>query len=238
MSQAQLSLPRHVAIIPDGNRRWAKLQGKNAGYGHTAGAKMFKPVALLAAERGIEHLSLWGLSLNNFRSRSPLELAALVRIFREYFESLKDDADIHRLQIKIQAFGRWREKFPSSLVKAIEAAQGATAGYAAHTLNFFLAYNGTDEMMAAVQAIADSAKDKAVTVTPELIKQNLFTKDLPPVDLVIRTGGEPHLSTGFMMWDIADAELYFSEKLWPEFTTDEFEKALQWFAGRERRRGR
>ncbi|MBI3255572.1 MAG: di-trans,poly-cis-decaprenylcistransferase [Candidatus Andersenbacteria bacterium] len=238
MSMSIDSVPRHVAIIPDSNRRWAKAQGKGASFGHEAGAKMFKPVALLAAEKGIEHMSLWGLSLNNFSSRSPVELAALLRIFQEYFENLKDDADIHRLQIKIQAFGRWQEKFPASLVNAIEAAQAATAHYPAHTMNFFLAYNGTDEMMAAVQAIADSAKEKDVQVTPELIKQHLFTKDLPPVDLVIRTGGEPHLSTGFMMWDIADAELYFSDKLWPEFTTDEFAAALDWYKNRERRLGK
>lgn len=233
-----MTLPRHIAIIPDGNRRWARAQGKGASYGHTAGAKIFKPIALLAAEKGIDHMSLWGLSLNNFTSRSPVELATLLNIFQEYFESLRDDADVHRLRIRIQAFGRWREKFPSSLIEAIEAAERATAHYTAHTMNFFLAYNGTDEMMAAIQAIADQGRDVAVKVTPELIKRNLFTKDLPPVDLVIRTGGEPHLSTGFMMWDIADAELYFSNKLWPEFTSNEFEIALEWYAGRQRRLGK
>lgn len=232
------SLPTHVAIIPDGNRRWAKAMGKAAIEGHTAGANIFKPIALLAAQRGLTHLSMWGLSLNNLTSRSPLEVSGLLKLFQEHFRDLKSDKDIHRLQIRIQAFGRWREKFPQSLIQAIEEAQAATSTYTAHFLSFFLAYNGTDEMVQAVQAITNEGRNTALHVTPEVIKQHLFTKDLPPVDLVIRTGGEPHLSTGFMMWDIAEAELYFSEKLWPEFTEEEFEKALAWYASRQRRLGR
>ncbi len=231
-------VPRHVAIIPDGNRRWAKQHGKAAVEGHTVGAQIFKPIALLAAEKGLEHLSIWGLSLNNLTSRSPQEVAGLLQLFQEQFRDLKDDKDIHRLQIRVRALGRWREKFPQSLVTAIEEAQEATEAYIAHSLNFFLAYNGTDEMIEAIQAITNEGRNASVQVTHELIKQHLFTKDLPSVDLVIRTGGEPHLSTGFMMWDIADAELYFSEKLWPEFTEDEFEKALNWYENRNRRLGK
>lgn len=238
MSDTTTHTPRHVALIPDGNRRWARAREKSAVEGHREGARVFRQVALYAAERGVEYLSMWGMSLSNLTSRSPLEVAGLLKIFYEEFTALKSDQDVHRLEINIQAFGRWQEKFPAPVRRAITEAQEATAHYTKHHLNFFLAYSGTDEMVTAVQGIMDSAEGKKIIVTPELLKRHLFTKDLPPVDLVVRTGGEPHLSQGFMMWDMAEAQLYFTEKLWPDFTTGDFEAALAEYALRERRLGK
>ncbi len=233
-----MSIPHHVAIIPDGNRRWAKEQGLSVKEGHEKGLSSFRTVADYAADRGVKHLSIWGMSIDNFTKRSPIEVANLLRIFHTNFVSLLEDKDVHERGTRVRIFGHWKDTFPRKTSKVMEEVQEATKEYSNFALNFFLAYNGTNEMMRAVQSIADSAKDKDVVVTPEVIKENLFTKDLPPVDLVIRTGGEPHLSNGFMMWDVADAHLYFTEKYWPSFGAKELDVALEEFDSRERRKGK
>lgn len=232
-------LPTHVAIIPDGNRRWASAHGKSAMEGHRAGTEAFRAIALHAADRGVKYLSAWGLSLENARRRSLKEVAGLMNIFRKEFHLLKSSDDIHSRQVRITVIGRWREKFPRLVIREIEEALEATAHHNKYFLNFFLAYNGTDEMVQAVQGIVEESRTPSPRkVTSEVIKHHLFTKDLPPVDLVIRTGGEPHLSAGFMMWDVADAELYFPEVYWPDFSPAQFDKALEFYASRERRFGK
>lgn len=228
------NIPRHVAIIPDGNRRWAKERLLTAFKGHKKGIGAFERVARHAVKRGVEYLSLWGMSIDNFTKRSKEEVAWLQRIFRIEFDKLKKSGEIHERQTKIQVFGRWQELFSVSARKAIEEAIDATKDYDKNYLNFFLAYNGTDEMLQAVQAIVDEGSKK---ITADAIKKHLFTRDLPPVDLVIRTAGESHLSAGFMMWDVADAQLYFTDKYWPDFDEREFNKALREYEKRERRRG-
>lgn len=230
-------IPTHVAIIPDGNRRWARQQVKGAMFGHKAGTERFREISLYAADRGVKYLSAWGLSLENTRKRGPVELAGLMKIFREQFQQLQTSDDIHAREVRINVIGRWREKFPAIVKTEIEKAVEATEDYDKFFLNFFLAYNGTDEMIQAVQNLM-SAPGAEMVITGEDIKRNLFTKDLPPVDLVIRTGGEPHLSAGFMMWDVADAELYFPDVYWPDFTPAEFDKALKFYGRRERRFGK
>ncbi|MEK7556882.1 MAG: polyprenyl diphosphate synthase [Patescibacteria group bacterium] len=228
-------VPTHVAIIPDGNRRWAREKGKGVMEGHEAGAEAFRAIALHAADCGVKHLSVWGLSLENAKKRSLREMAGLMNIFRKQFMSLKESDDIHSRQVKINVFGWWQKQFPARVRHEIEAAISATEHYSSYFLNFFLAYSGTNEMALAIQNILRNPPAK---VTDETIKHSLLTKDLPAVDLVIRTGGEPHLSAGFMMWDVADAELYFPEVHWPDFTPAEFDKALEFYASRERRFGK
>lgn len=230
-----MNVPTHVAIIPDGNRRWAKEQGLSALEGHQKGAEVFRDVALHAADRGVTHLSMWGMSLDNFSKRSPIEVKGLLSIFEQEFNELADSSDIHEREARINVIGRWQEKFPKRVRSAAERAIEATKGYSKHHLNFFLAYNGTDEMVSAVQAIIDSGK---TSVLPNDIKEHLLTRDLPPVDLLLRTGGEPHLSAGFMMWDVADAQLYFTDTLWPAFGVAGLNQALDDYAARGRRFGK
>lgn len=229
--------PRHIAIIPDGNRRWALEHKKRAMDGHAAGAAAFRRIAEYAAKRGVEYLSIWGLSLDNMSKRRPTEVGGLLRIFRQEFKELTKSAFVHDQQIRIQAFGHWREQFPMPVRREIEAAETVTKDYSKKFLNFFLAYNGTDEMVMAIRNMLDRRTVRPKNITGETIKQHLFTKDLPPVDLLIRTGGEPHLSAGFMMWDTADAQLYFTRQLWPDFDTAAFEEALHDFNQRQRRFG-
>ncbi|MBI1833707.1 MAG: di-trans,poly-cis-decaprenylcistransferase [Candidatus Andersenbacteria bacterium] len=229
------AIPRHVAIIPDGNRRWAKGQGLSAFDGHQKGVDIFRDVVNHAADKGVRAISLWGMSIDNFVKRSPLEIKGLVNIFQKEFERMLTDSDIHERKMRVRVFGRWQEKFPRKLRSAIEAVEEATAKYSNYAMNLFLAYNGTDEMIQAVQKIVESGQKK---ITSSVIKEHLFTKDLPSVDLLIRTGGEPHLSAGFMMWDVADSELYFTDTYWPAFTTNEFDIALSEYATRRRKHGK
>jgi len=229
------NVPRHVAIIPDGNRRWAKEHRVTAFKGHEKGIGAFERVAWHANKRGVEHLSLWGMSIDNFTKRSVEEVAWLQRIFRTEFKKLAKSKDIHERQTRISVFGRWQELFSVSAKKAISEAMNVTKDYDKNYLNFFLAYNGTDEMLQAIQYIVDGGSKK---VTADVIKKHLYTRDLPAVDLVIRTAGEPHLSAGFMMWDVANAQLYFTDKYWPDFDEEEFDKALGEYGERERRKGR
>lgn len=233
------SLPCHVAITPDGNRRWARDHGRPSLEGHAEGTAVFRAIIRHAAKRGVKHVSIWGMSLDNFVKRDPREVAGLLRLFRKEFRELAADEEIHRQGVRVNVLGRWREKFPLPLRRSVENAINATKDYGNLFLNIFLAYSGTDEMLEAIRRIASESRQVSrLRVTPELIKQHLFTRDLPPVDLLIRTGGEPHLSAGFMMWDVADAQLYFTEKYWPDFTPGDFDSALAQYAQRQRRFGR
>ncbi len=230
-------LPTHVAIIPDGNRRWARSNNLAIWEGHEAGAKNTEDIIKQAFELGIKQLSLWGSSLDNLKKRPANEKRALLNIYKKYFSRLIDSKDIHENRAKINVIGKWEDHFPESLKKIIRECVEKTKGYKNYFLNLFLAYSGDDEMLEAIKEIAekyDSAKD----VTHEIIKENLMTKDLAPVDLLIRTGGDPHLSGGFMMWDIANAQLYFSDKFYPDFNENEFKKAIEEYQRRERRLGK
>lgn len=231
------NLPKHIAIIPDGNRRWAKDKGLEPWQGHDAGAATMEELARYAFDHGIQCLSFWGSSLENLQKRPLREKQELLRIYEEYFQKLMVDEDIHRNRVRINVLGRWEQQFPKSLKSIIKDGMAKTAHYGQHELNFFLAYSGDDEMLDAVRSIAKSGV-RADDISRETIKQHLFTKELPAVDLLIRTGGEPHLSAGFMMWDIANAQLYFSEKHFPDFKEAELVEAIAEYGRREKRAGK
>ena len=230
-------LPNHIAIIPDGNRRWAKEKGLNPWEGHGAGAAQMEQLARYAFNNGIYCLSFWGSSLENLIKRPLREKQELLRIYEEYFRKLIVNEDIHRNEVKINVIGKWEKQFPASLKKIIIEGVEKTAHYNQHELNFFLAYSGDDEMLDTIRTIVASgiAPDK---ITGETIKENLMTSKLPAVDLLIRTGGEPHLSAGFMMWDIANSDLYFSKKYFPDFNEEELSRAIAEYGNSEKRRGK
>jgi undecaprenyl diphosphate synthase len=231
------NIPLHVAIIPDGNRRWAKERGKKSWEGHEFGAKNIENLSRRAREIGIKHLSFWGSSLDNLQKRSLQEKRALLDIYRRYFTKLMNSEEIHESQARINVLGKWEEQFPQSLIKIIKEGIEKTKNYHRYFLNFFLAYNGDDEMLEAVKKIVKTCRN-IKRITEKTIKENLMTRDLPPVDLLIRTGGEPHNSVGFMMWDTANSQMYFTEKLFPDFDVNEFEKAIEDYQRRERRKGK
>lgn len=230
-------MPRHIAIIPDGNRRWAKERGLEPGDGHEAGAANTEKIIHFALEKGIECLTLWGSSVDNLTKRPLLEKKALLDVYKKYFEKLLNDPKIHKNEVRINVIGRWEEYLPESLKKILREGMAKTKNYNKKFLNFMLAYDGEDEMLQAIQNIIDNC-GQGLKVTADLVKNNLLTKDLPPVDYMIRTGGEPHLSAGFMMWDMADAQLYFSDEKYPDFNEEKFELALREYARRQRRFGK
>lgn len=230
-------LPRHVVIIPDGNRRWAMERDLEPWEGHEVGAKNTEKLIRAARALGIREISFWGSSLENLAKRPAVESKELLRIYETYFKQLLESEDIHKDEAHIRFIGRWEEQFPVSLKKIMHACLEATKGYRRHFLNFFLAYSGDDDMRQAVQKIAADLSPGDM-VTDALIKEHLMTRELPPVDLLIRTGGEPHLSAGFMMWDIANAQLYFSDKHYPNFDEAAFREAITDYAARGRRFGR
>ncbi len=230
-------IPNHLVIIPDGNRRWAKARGLEPWIGHEEGAKNTEMLLRKALKMGVRCFSLWGSSLENLTRRPLAEKRALLRIYEEYFSKLLHSDDIHDNRVKINFIGRWEEQFPGSLRSIMHECVDATKHYSDNVLNFFLAYSGDDEMIGAIKQIVKKGIPEN-KITADLIKENLLTKDLPPVDYMIRTGGEPHLSAGFMMWDIANAQLNFSEKLYPDFQEQQLEDALKEYSQRGRRLGK
>lgn len=229
----------HIAIIPDGNRRWAKAQGKTSEEGHLQGFERTREIIKHLSSNQGKHLTFWGASLDNLAKRPKKEVEHLYKGFYNNLKILLTTKEVHQNKIKINVLGHWKELFPKSLQYMIQQVIDATKNYSNYTLNFLLGYNGDEEMLQAIQSIAEQKlQNPDLIITPELIKQNLYTKDLPPVDLLIRTGGEPHNSVGFMMWDTANVQYYFTDLNYPDFGTAEFNAAIADYHTREKRRGK
>jgi len=231
-----INIPQHLAIIPDGNRRWARQRGLKPWEGHERGAQNIEKLIEEAHKIGIKYLTFWGSSVDNLKKRPISEKKALLDIYLRYFKKLSESREIHENQVKINVIGRWKEQFPEKLKRVIYECLKQTAHYQKNFLNFLLAYSGDDEMKEAIKKIVQKYSSK-IKITGKLIKENLMTNDLPPVDFMIRTGGEPHLSSGFMMWDVANAQLYFSKKYFPDFGPADLRRAVEEFTRRIRRFG-
>lgn len=233
------SLPLHVAVIIDGNRRWAKERGKFPWDGHIEGAKRVEEISKLAPDLGIKYITFWGGSYNNLTQRTKKEIKFLdEKMYRVWAKRALKDEDIKRKEVRIRFLGEWPDLLSSETKRLMREVEKATEKYSKHHLTYLIGYNGDREMLSAIKGIV---KDEPKRVTGETIKSHLWTKDLPPVDLVIRTGEDPknpHLSTGFMMWDVKDALLNFSPKMWPAFTKADFKKVIRGFSQRERRFGK
>jgi len=234
------NIPNHVALIPDGNRRWARKQGLQPWIGHRVGVKAFEKVLEKALELKITHITFWGGSWDNLTKRPKIEVNFLFKVYADQFKRLAKDKRTHQNKVKIDVLGRWKEILPKETQEAIEEAKEITKDYNKYFLTFLIAYDGRDEMINCIQKIVESSKNKAIKINDKAIKENLWTKDLPPVDLVIRTGCEddPHLSAGFMMWDTSYSQLYFTKTFLPVFSPKEFEEIIKDYSERERRLGR
>lgn len=230
-------MPRHVAIIPDGNRRWAIAQGRDPWHGHEEGARRIEELAAAARDMGITHMSFWGSSMENLTKRPLRERKALVDVYEKYFAKLMRDPSVMRDEVRIRVCGYWREALPTKLVRILEEGISATAQHTRHHLTFFLNYSGDHEMVETVRAMIAGGV-RAEDVSAATLKAHLLTADLPPVDFLIRTGGEPHLSAGFLMWDTANAQLYFDEAVFPDFDVAHLQSALDDYARRVRRLGK
>ena len=231
-SPAHELLPRHVAIIMDGNRRWARLHGLSEAEGHAAGVEAIRPIVERAAERGIEALSIYAFSRENWSRRSE-EVETLFSLLEA---AIRDETPaLVRQGVRVRILGRLDE-LPERTRASIERALAETAQGTRMALNVAFNYSGRSEIVDAAQrAIADGLA--ATELDEEALAKRLYSADLPDPDLLIRTGGEQRISN-FLIWQAAYAELYFSDRLWPDFDAAAFDAALHEFARRTRRFGR
>ncbi len=227
--------PLHVAIIMDGNGRWAKNRGLPRTLGHKAGIEAVRRTLRAARELPISHLTLYSFSSENWR-RPEDEVRELMRLLRFYLKS--EIATLHKEGVRVRVVGD-REALPEDIVKGILQAEDLTKNNQAITLTLALSYGGRQEIAAAARAVA--ADVAAGRLTPNQIDMNcfaqhLFTADMPDPDLVIRTSGEKRISN-FLLWQSAYAEYVFMDILWPDFGADSLQLALREYRGRERRYG-
>jgi undecaprenyl diphosphate synthase len=228
-----LELPRHIAIIMDGNRRWAKKRGLPDGKGHEAGAENLQKIVEYCRDIGIKHLTVYALSTENWRKRAPMEVKGLfqllVRIAREKAEQYRKSG------IKFFVLGNF-QAFPFKVRDTIKKILSMVIVEEKIQFNIALNYGGRDEIINAIKRIV---KDKISPdkIDEKLVSGYLYTKDQPDPDLIIRPGGELRLSN-FLLWQMSYAELYFTDILWPDFNPKELEKVLWWYQQRERRMGK
>ena len=235
--------PRHVGIILDGNRRFGRQSGlldPARIYAH--GAQKLDDVLDWCGELSIPAVTMWVCSTDNLE-RPTHELAGILGAVEAKLRSLVDDPQIHRRRVRVQAIGRL-DLLPASTLAAIRAAEEATAGYDAMLLSIAVAYGGREEIADAVREMLDDAlrggaslAEVVERVTPELIGRHLYLTGAPEPDLIIRTSGELRLS-GFLLWQSAYSEFYFSDVLWPAFRKIDFLRAVRAFQQRKRRYGR
>jgi len=227
--------PHHLAIIMDGNRRWARQRGLAALRGHRQGADTLKEIAREAASQDIRWLTAFAFSFENW-SRPKPEIEGLMGLLRNFLEN--DIGELNDQNVKLRVIGN-RERLSAKLVGLIDWAEQSTAGNTGLNLTLALDYGGRQEIAAALQVLASEVQSGILAVDEikeDVIKSRMTSAALPEIDLLIRTGGEKRVSN-FMLWDISYAELYFSPVLWPEFSTDDLGAALDDFANRDRRFG-
>jgi undecaprenyl diphosphate synthase len=228
-------LPRHLAIIMDGNGRWAELRGMPRLEGHRAGAESVRDVTRAARQLGIEALTLYAFSSQNW-ARPAAEVAGLMQLLRDYL--LEERSEILDHQIRLHAIGDL-ERLPAMVREPLDELRRASADHGGMTLTLALSYGGRESI---ARAARDAARDAAAgLLRPEELDVDrlgryLPTAGLPPVDLVIRTSGEQRISN-FLLWELAYAELEFVEVMWPEFRRAHLHACLARFASRERRFG-
>ncbi len=227
---------KHVAIIMDGNGRWAKKQGLMRVRGHEKGTKAVRETVESSAELGIENLTLYAFSTENW-NRPKLEIQTLMRLL---VSSLKDE--IKTLQdnkIRLQAIG-CIENLPTKAKKELKEVIEKTANNSRMTLTLALSYGAREEMIQAVKQISQKVKNNIIdseTIDESTINNHLYTRNLPDVDMMIRTSGEQRISN-FLLWQMAYAELYFTETLWPDFRKEHLVEAIHNYQDRERRFGK
>jgi short-chain Z-isoprenyl diphosphate synthase len=229
-------LPKHIGVMLDGNRRWAKAVGTDTAHGHRAGAANIEPLLGWCEETGIEVVTLWLLSTDNL-NRPPGELEALLGIIEEAVDSLADQR-------------RWRlhpvgalDLLPAKTARRLKEAEEATRDVDGMLVNIAVGYGGRREIADAVRSLLAEHADRgtsldelAQTIDVEHIAEHLYTKGQPDPDLVIRTSGEQRLG-GFLLWQSAQSEFYFCEAYWPDFRRVDFLRAIRAYAQRERRYG-
>jgi undecaprenyl diphosphate synthase len=234
LSLENLTIPQHVAIILDGNGRWAKKRGLPRNLGHAQGFATVEKTVFHAADLGIKYLTVYGFSTENWK-RPEEEVTGLMNLFRKYMKrllktALENDA-------RVLMIGE-RSRFPQDIIDGINELEEKTKQNAKITFTIAINYGGRDEITRAVNKIVQEAKDGVLTqpVTEQTIAEHLDTKLIPDPDLLIRTSGEQRLSN-YLIWQSAYAELYFTDVLWPDFSKEDLIEAVRYYNTRDRRFG-
>ena len=231
-------MPKHVAIIMDGNRRYSKMQGNlNAIEGHKRGVDTLENVLEWCIDLGINIVTVYAFSTENF-NRPPHEVEGLMNLFVTNFKRLVDHEKIHRNEVKVKVVGR-TDLIPESVREAIKEAEDATAKYDKRLFNIAIGYDGRMEIIDSIKKIINQVQAGEITVDDvdeDLVSKNLYTEGLADPNLIIRTSGEERLS-GFLLWQSSYSELYFCETLWPELRKVDFVRAIRSYQERERRFG-
>ena len=230
------NLPTHVAIIMDGNGRWAKKQGLKRIAGHEKGTKSVRESIECCAEIGVKNLTLFAFSTENW-NRPKMEVQTLMKLL---IRSLKNEYErLHKNQIRLNCVGNI-ESLPEKVQKELNEVIDLTKANTRMTLTIALSYGSREEIKCMVQRISQKVSDgevKVADINDELIHEHLYTFDLPDVDLLIRTSGEQRISN-FLLWQIAYAELYFCDVMWPDFRREHLLEAIESYQKRERRFGK
>jgi len=231
-------IPKHLAVIMDGNRRYAEDLGILPHEGHVRGKSTLENLLDWCRNLGIKYLTVYAFSLENF-DRDEKELSPLMDLFEESFKNAGDDPRVHDNKVRVRAIGH-REMLPNKVVKAIEYAESKTKDYENFNYNLAVAYGGRQELVRSMEKIAQKVKEGKIEpseIDAKLISSNLYTSGLPDPDLILRTSGEERISN-FLLWQIAYSELYFADVYWPDMRKIDFLRAIRSFQKRKRRLGR
>ena len=228
-------VPRNIAIVMDGNGRWAQERGKERYYGHSKGASIVEKIAIYCVDLGIEYLSLYSFSMQNW-SRPKEEIDFLMDLYAMYLEGIRDTLMKHN--VRLSHIGR-KEGLPQKVIDAMDGTIEITSANDGMTLGLALNYGSRTEIVDAVKVIAQKVKTGQLDIDQidrQCVSDNLYTAGWPDVDLLIRTSGELRISN-FLLWQISYAEFYVTDKYWPDFEEADLDASLQTFAARSRRMG-
>ena len=235
MEFSKENMPKHIAIIMDGNRRWAKAKGKPASFGHKEGAKTLEKIVRYAKKIGIKYVTVYAFSTENWK-REKEEVKALMNLLQNYLDDYSKRADTENTRIKILGdITALSEGMQKSIQKCMERTKENTG----ITFNIALNYGGRDEIVKAIKQISEEVKEeklKLEDITEELVSNNLYTKGQPDPDLLIRTSGEIRLSN-FLPWQLVYSEFVFVDKNWPEFEENDLDNAIIEYQRRNRKFG-
>lgn len=235
MNYSKEHMPKHIAIIMDGNRRWAKAQGKNAGFGHKAGAKTLEKIVRYANKIGLEYITAYAFSTENWK-RAEDEVNALMKLLQNYLDEYSKRADSENIRVKILGdITVLSQGMQKSIINCMERTKDNTG----LTFNIALNYGGRNEIINAVKNIATQVKEGKLeidNIDENIMSNNLYTADQPDPDLLIRTSGEIRLSN-FLPWQLVYSEFLFVEKNWPDFTEEDLDNAIIEYQKRTRKFG-
>ena len=235
MNLEKENLPKHIAIIMDGNRRWAKAKGKPAGFGHKEGAKVLEKIVRYANKIGIEHITVYAFSTENWK-RAKEEVSTLMALFQSYLDDYSKRADSENIKVKI--IGN-RKGLSAKMISSIEKCRERTKNNTGIVFNIALNYGGREELLNVTHQIAEDVKKGILQpeeITEKDIEKYLYTKGQPDPDLLIRTSGEKRLSN-FLPWQLSYSEFLFIDKNWPDFTEEDLNYAIEEYQKRTRKFG-